>query len=192
MFRAAFATLVVMVIGSIAAAQEDSRFLGKGLSAWNQQLQATDQQDRHEAAWALAQLGRVAHGELGAAMRSADPVVRYWAVMGLGRIAPSKEYGITREIVLAPLRTTLNDKAAAPRIAAADQLARLGEVDEAMPILIAGLEDPQESVGVQAAAALVALGKQAAPARAKLEVAAENGGEYVKRLATKALASLQE
>jgi hypothetical protein len=185
-------SLIIVFSATVLASAQWPSFLGKGLPIWEKELQSRDAQERHAAAWALAQVGTPAWSELQLALRHDDPVVRYWAVLGTARVQAIKEQGITQQSVYASLRRALKDPAAAVRIEAADRIARLGFVDEALPILIASLEDPQESAGVQAAAALVALGKQAAPARAKLEVAAEKGGEYVKRLATKALAQLQE
>jgi len=186
-----WALILLLLLSKSATAQWPS-YLGKGLPTWEKNLQSRDAQERHLAAWALSQMGAKATEELRAARHHEDPVVRYWAILGIARSLAKTESPEDRKIMIDDLTQSLTDKAAAPRIAAADQLARLGRVEEALPVLIDGLEDPQESAGVQAAAALVALGKQAAPARAKLEVAAEKGGEYVKRLSTKALAQLQE
>jgi hypothetical protein len=187
-----YLALVALLFSYDQALAQWPSFLGKGLPAWEKQLQSRDAKDRHEAAWAIAQLEGKASEELRAARQHEDPVVRYWAILGLGRSVLKSDSAEQKQIVADQLKQSLTDKAAAPRIAAAAQLARLGHVEEALPVLVAALEDPQDSAGQQAAAALVALGKQAAPARAKLEVAAKTGGEYVKRLATKALAQLQE
>ncbi|WP_254512737.1 HEAT repeat domain-containing protein [Anatilimnocola floriformis] len=164
--------------------------LGKTADDWHLRLAMGDGQDRHLAAWALAQSGKSADRWLLHQTHHPDPVVRYWLIQGLGRNAANEKTKDGREPYLKVLRKLLTDESPAPRLAAADQLARLGAVDEAMPVLIAGLDEPQDSAGMQAAATLAALGKQAAPAQAKLQTAAANGGEYVKRLANRALQNL--
>jgi HEAT repeat protein len=174
-------------------AQSPAEFLGKDLPTWQQQLAGGDTAARHEAAWALAQLGTPARAELLSAANHQDEVVRYWAVHGLGKVLKATGADdADREQVNQQLRKLLQDKAAAPRLAAADVLAHHGSLSVAMPVLIAGLGDPQDSAGVQAASTLRSLGKQAAPARDKLEQVQKTGGEYVKRLATQTLQLLQE
>ena len=52
------------------------------------------------------------------------------------------------------LQPLLTDKSAAPRIAGAQGLALVGQADKALPILVAAMDDPQDSARIQAAAAL--------------------------------------
>jgi hypothetical protein len=182
---------IVLAFSAAHAFAQSSTVLGKHADDWQLLLQQENAQDRHLAAWALSQCGPAADHVLLKQLQHPDPVVRYWLIQGIGRNAKVTAANV-RQPYLNALQTALNDKSPAPRIAAAEQLARLGAVDAALPVLTAGLNDPQESAGIQAAAALVALGKQAAPARAKLQAAATNGGEYVKRLATRALKNLEE
>lgn len=194
-----FTLLFLIATANVGVSQE---FLGKDLATWQEQLRSADAQDRHLAAWAIAQAGTFsAVDEMRTAI--ADPVVAYWRIQGFGRIAG--ELGDKHPPDLAFfLYHSLRDEAPATRIAAADQLARLSMqrdlkpdlakryLDEALPILIAALDEPQESAAMQAAAALAALGKKAEPARAKLQQAEKNGGEYVKRLSARALANLDQ
>ncbi len=169
---------------------QEPLFLGKTAGDWQLRLSLGDDQDRHHAAWALSQGGPAADRYLFAMITHPDPVVRYWMIQGLGRNAADETAGATRLFYLKQLKQALNDKSPAPRIAAADHLAQLGALDQALPVLIAALDEPQESAAMQAAAALAALGKRAEPGREKLKLAAEKGGEYVKRLATRALQNL--
>lgn len=169
---------------------QEPLFLGRTASDWQVRLSLGDDQDRHQAAWALSQIGKSADQYLLSMSQHPDPVVRYWMIQGLGRKLARATADSQKQIYRQPLTKALSDKSAAPRIAAADQLAQQGELDAALPVLITALDEPQESAAMQAAAALAALGKQAEPARGKLKLAAENGGEYVKRLATRALQNL--
>jgi HEAT repeat protein len=178
-----------LLISSSILAQEPRTFLGKDLPTWREQLRSADAQDRHEAAWALAQLGGPALESLQQALTHEDAVVRYWAIHGLGHRPLRPDPGKAR---LRWFRSALADPAPAVRIEAAAQLALHDELDEALPVLIAALDEPQESAAMQAAAALAALGKKAGPARAKLTLAEKNGGEYVKRLSARALANLDQ
>lgn len=182
--------ILLTLVAVPAIAQET--FLSRTADDWQLRLAMGDDQDRQQAAWALSQCGKSADRWLLTQRQHPDPVVRYWLLQGIGRNAASERTEVVRKTYLHSLQNSLTDKAAAPRIAAAEQLAHLGKLDEALPVLTAGLDDPQESAAIQAAAALAGLGKQAAPARAKLQAAAENGGEYVKRLATRALKNIEE
>jgi len=188
---AGFLFAIVLSLFTAHSFAQAPTVLGKTVDRWEKQL-AADDQDRHLAAWAIAHSGPSAHEALLAHQQHADPVVRFWIIQGIGRNAAEKKPGAPRQKYLSALRRALQDRADAPRIAAAAQLARLGNVDEALPILTAALDDPQDPAGIQAAAALATLGRQAAPARAKLQNAAANGSEYVKRLATRALKNIEE
>jgi HEAT repeat protein len=184
---------LLLSFASLGHAQSPAKFLGKDLPTWQQQLASGAPAVRHEAAWALAQLGTPARAELLSAANHQDQVVRYWAVHGLGKVLQAAGADAAdREQVNQQLRKLLQDEAAAPRLAAAAVLAHHGSLSVAMPVLIAGLGDPQDSAGVQAASTLRSLGKQAAPARDKLEQVQKTGGEYVKRLATQTLQLLQD
>lgn len=191
------AVALVVSLASLCQAQvaneSTARFLGKDLATWKRQLASDEASSRHEAAWALAQMGTTARWELLVTAKHPDQVVRFWSAQGLEKLLRAADGDdADKHLVHKQLLALLQDKAAAPRLAAADVLARNGSLAAAMPVLIAGLSDPQESVGIQAATTLRALGKQAAPARAKLEQAQEQGEEYVKRLATQSLQQLKD
>jgi HEAT repeat protein len=191
MWKFGVSALLFLTYSTTTYSQEPL-FLGKTAADWQLRLSLGDDQDRHQAAWALSQCGKAADRSLLSMSEHTDPVVRFWMIQGLGRNLANETADAQKQAYLKHLKQALRDKSPAPRIAAADHLARLGALDEALPVLIAALDEPQESAAMQAAAALAALGKQAEPAREKLKVAAEKGGEYVKRLATRALQNLEQ
>ncbi len=105
------------------------------------------------------------------ALSDADAAVRYWGATGLNAL------GSAARPAAQALRKALRDESAAVRIAAAEALARLGYDNEALPVLIAAVEDPDGYTAVHAAASLVSIGKKARPAVPALEKAAARGGE---------------
>jgi HEAT repeat protein len=103
----------------------------------------------------------------------------------------SGEKGGGQTAAVNTLMPLLEDKAAAPRIAAAQALGALGKSDQALPVLVAAMNDPQESVRIQAVAALEKLGPAARPAVETLRTATSDSSEYVKRISARALSSLE-
>jgi len=75
----------------------------------------------------------------------ADPAVRYWAVIGLEAIGPE---AVKAD---AQLRALLQDPSPDVRLAAAGLLARLGQIEPALPVLAAGLDDSRQAVVLFAA-----------------------------------------
>lgn len=199
----AIAVLLTVAFLSVPAFAQPTSFLGKTAEQWQAQLQSDDRQDRHAAAWALAQLGDVAMAQ---AMleRNTDPVVSYWAVQGFGKASQGQLNSRERRDLIGRIHHLTLSQQPAVRIAAAEQLAAIGShpdvsaelsqvcLNAALPVLIKALDEPQDSAAAQAAAALVGLGKKAAPARSKLQQARETGSEYVKRHAIAALKNLEE
>jgi HEAT repeat protein len=125
-------------------------------------------------------------------LNDSDPSVRYWGIQGLGSFAGrlAKRDGGQMAVVNA-LTPLLDDKSPAPRISAAQALGELGQSDKALPILVAAMSDPQESVRIQAVAALEKLGPAARPAQSTLQAATSDSSEYVKRISQRALARLE-
>jgi HEAT repeat protein len=163
-------------------------------------LNSSTQTERTYAAWAIGQIAteragspndQVYFAELVKLIHDNDPTVRYWGVLGLAGYAnklPAKDGGKTAVAnAVAPL---LEDKAAAPRIAAAQTLGMIGQPDKALPVLVAAMSDPQDSVRIQAATALEKLGNSARPAIATLEKGTADSSEYVKRISERSLQSL--
>jgi HEAT repeat protein len=89
------------------------------------------------------------------------------------------------------LTPLLDDKAAAPRLAAAAAIGQLGQAGKALPVLVAAMKDPQDATRIQAVAALELLGAAARPAEPTLRAATTDSSEYVKRISARALEKLQ-
>jgi len=173
-----------------AAAAQPPAFLGRSASQYELELKSGLPQTRHLAAWSLAQMGSPARDALNAALAHDDPTVRYWAVHGLSRIALSSPVDAPlRQSLAAALAPLLDDKSAAPRLAAAETLARLGRREEALPVLVQALADPQEATRIAAIESLARLGPLAAPAKQQIAAATSDPSEYVKRIAARWLAA---
>ena len=196
-FLSVSAPLLVFI--SAVARGEDS-FVGRTPKEWSEQLSSSKGQGRIEAAWAIAQIaGRGAldaqdttfEGTLKRLIEDREASVRYWGVQGLAMYARRVgEKAGGRAVVIQSLQTLLNDKSPAPRIAAAESLGLLGQADKGLPVLVAAMDDPQESVRIQAVAALEKLGPAARPAMGTLEKATSDSSEYVKRISERALTAL--
>jgi HEAT repeat protein len=152
------------------------------------------------AAWALANLaGREPGGpddneqfsDLVKLIHDSDASVRYWGAIGLTNFGQRLKAGDGgRSGVINALQPLLEDKSAAPRIAAAAGLGKLGQADKVLPILVAAMSDPQDATRIQAVAAIESLGAAAAPAEATLTAAQTDASEYVKRISARALEKL--
>jgi HEAT repeat protein len=182
----------------VARAQET--FLGRSADEWSEALTSSQEQKRVHAAWAISQLASQAVGgpndqvhfaELVKLVSDSDPTVRYWGVMGLASYAQRLGKGDGGQTAVAnTLEPLLDDKAAAPRIAAAQTLGTLGQAEKALPALVSAMSDPHESVRIQAVAALEKLGPAARPAEATLRRATSDSSEYVKRISERAILQL--
>ncbi len=191
---------IVACLGLLIQTSTADDFLGRSLDQWSEMLSSSQSNERSYAAWAIGKLAEQSAGkpndqvyfaELVKLIHDNDATVRYWGVLGLAGYAkklPATDGGQTAVTnTLAPL---LEDKAAAPRIATAQTLGVLGQADKALPVIVAAMSDPQDSVRIQAASALEALGPAARPAIATLEKATSDSSEYVKRISTRSLQSL--
>ena len=78
-----------------------------------------------------------------------------------------------------------------PRLAAAQALGVLGRADRALPVLIAAMNDPQESVRIQAVAGLESIGAADMVTMQTLRAARNDTSEYVKRISERSLEKLQ-
>ena len=117
-----------------------------------------------------------------------DEAVRYWAASALGDLAGADGAGDA-----VPALRALLTGGRGERLAAAYALTALGHGGEGLPVLTAGLADPQPrgAAGIAAADFLIRLGPAAAPAEPELTRALESENGYVKRLAPRALAGLR-
>ena len=101
--------------------------------------------------------------ELGIALSKPDPAIRYWAAVGLAALG---ENARPAEKVLFE---ALNDRSPCVRIAAAEALSNLGNVEEAIHVLEEGLTDEDPHVKMLAVETLVVLGDKAKPAAPQIE-----------------------
>lgn len=100
--------------------------------------------------------------------------MRYWAAMALGAMGKSSEPTVQSALVAA-----LDDSHPAVRIEAANALARTGDVDQALPVLVRELESDSDDVVLHAARAIELQGKAAAGAAGAMKAArerADHGG----------------
>jgi HEAT repeat protein len=197
--RVAAAVVLILTSFSIERAAAQSQFLGRTTDEWRERVGSDQPHVRAEAAWALSQYAAVNPRRnesfrlilLDNLVFHEDATVRYWIIQGLERLALSKEsQEATRRAIQTSLRTSLSDKALAPRIASAQALGLLGDADTALPVLIEAMNHPQDAVRIQAVAALEKLGEAARPAEATLRAATSDPSEYVKRISTRALQKL--
>lgn len=133
----------------------------------------------------LADFGPEKADELIALADHNDPAVRYWVAVGLLR---------TDNRTAASIRTLekmLTDEAPNVRIDAANALARFGQVDKALPVLIAALKHENEYVQLAAINHLDHLDEQARPALEAMKAAKKSRGN-VSSVAQKAVADLEE
>jgi hypothetical protein len=196
---AALAT-VLMALATRSTLADEARFLGRTRLEWVSTLEASGRRERTHAAWAISQFAveqvkptdaMLWLNELCLLTESDSPSVRYWGVVGIGQYLRKVEAEHpTHETALVALSAALKDRAVSPRLAAAEALALSGRTNQTLPILVAGMSDPQEAVRIQAVTALANLGSAAAPARDTLQAAASDQSEYVKRIANRALSRL--
>ena len=113
------------------------------------------------------------------AVEDADPVVRYWAAMGIGNLAASA----------APLmEKAVHDAAPCVRIAAARALLAMGKPEHALPVLQAELQGEHQWARLRAAIVLDEAGGAARPLIPDLQRCLEGQpNKYITRVANRAL-----
>lgn len=129
--------------------------------------------------------GESATPKLLAWSRDPEPAIRYWAVLGLQqRESTGKDVELFRKLA--------RDESPLVQIAAADQLGKLGQPAEGLPILVAHLKHDNFAVALHAALALDSWGEAARPAIDALQAAnrAQRGNDYVVRVSAHALEQL--
>lgn len=195
-----FAIVLPLAAGDVRG--EEPRFLGRTRREWVATYESGGRRERSHAAWAISNFAVEQVGptnttlwlnELCLLAESESPPVRYWGVLGLGRLLPKlEENSAARETAVAAIQSAMKDKSDGPRLAAAEALGRAGRVDAALPVLVAAMSSPQEAARIQAASALANLGSAARPALATLQAATTDPSEYVKRISTRAVAALEK
>lgn len=119
-----------------------------------------------------------------------DAVVRYWAAIGIGNLAPQASSEADRMI------EALDDESPSVRIAAARALARMNRTDAALPILVRELADGPQWVRLAAAIVLDEIDEAARPALETMRQALTPrkdllwNGKYTVRVINRALNEL--
>jgi HEAT repeat protein len=197
-FLLAAACVTLITIG--IASGDEPQFLGRTREQWAEQLESGQRRQRSHAAWAIqefaaTQVNSENHliwlNELLLLSESNSPSVRYWGTVGLGRFISKQEpASALRSKAPVALSRLLKDLSPAVRIAAADALLLAPDKAAALAVLVESLSHPQDAVRIQAITALERWGEAARPAVASLRKATADSSEYVKRIATRALAKL--
>jgi HEAT repeat protein len=191
--------LVLSIAIPARGADPTAAFLGRTSGEWLARLESDQPAARAEAAWATAQLIERnptflsqpdMQSALIAMISKEDAAIRFWGIHGLNHAAKAGPSEAIRQSARDNLRRALVDKSPAPRIAAAEGLALLGDADAAIPVLIEAMVHPQDAVRIQAVAAFEKLGEAARPVEKTLRAATGDSSEYVKRIATRALQKL--
>lgn len=179
----------------------EPQMLGRTRQQWLAEMDVSISRRRRTlAAWSLAELAVQQAGsaesmiwlnELLLLCEDESSSIRFWGLTGVQRFAlklPADH--ISRPTVIKVFGDGMNDPSIANRLAAAEGLASLEELDLALPLLTGALASEQESVRIQAISALERLGETARPAQRALQAAANDSSEYVKRISARALAKL--
>ncbi|MFP6764972.1 MAG: HEAT repeat domain-containing protein, partial [Planctomycetaceae bacterium] len=130
-------------------------------------------------------------------LNAADATVRYWGCIGLGNVA-NQIPPANRDGAVSGLRICLKDESENVRIAAARSLCHLDYADEALPVLVAVLDDGSQWARVHAANVLDEINEQARPVIAAMQrnKAYRKGlvadGKYTVRVLNHALNELLE
>ncbi len=192
---------IVLPLTTLNLRGEEPQYLGRTRQEWVAAYESGGRRERTHAAWAISNFAVEQVGptnttlwlnELCLLAESESPPVRYWGVLGLGRLLSKLEADPTaRETALAALGAAMKDKSDGPRLAAAEALGRAGRVDTALPVLVAAMSSPQEAARIQAITALANLGSAARPALTTVQAATTDPSEYVKRISTRTVAALE-
>ena len=134
---------------------------------------------------AMASAGVYALPSMIQSMQHSDAAVRYWGATGVGNV------GKTAVNARQPMIDALKDKSPSVRIAAARALAKLGDLESALPVLEMELQSEHQWGRLAAAIVLDEMGDQARPAIPALKKALVNQpNKYIVRVANRTLNEL--
>ncbi len=134
---------------------------------------------------AMASAGVYALPSMIQSMQHPDAAVRYWGATGVGNV------GKTAVNARQPMIDALKDKSPSVRIAAARALAKLGDLEYALPVLEEELQSEHQWGRLAAAIVLDEMDDQARPAIPALKKALVNQpNKYIVRVANRALNEL--
>ena len=121
-------------------------------------------------------------------LEDANPVVRYWATVGLHA---SCRFPVDMAFARPAMQTKLEDQSMIVRIAAAHALWEWGQEKDALPVLVAALKHPTDKVRLFAITALEKIGEKARPALAQIKATTQDRDDYVTRVAKTVAARLE-
>jgi HEAT repeat protein len=121
-------------------------------------------------------------GGLTLAVNHEHPAVRWWAATGLGNAGDTS--------VIAKLNPLLDDPYHGVRVAAAQSLCQLGDVETGLPVLEAGIDHENTFVGMYAIRAIELLGEKARPAESTIRRAEQGRSDEIRRIAKRLSAKL--
>ena len=154
---------------------------GRSLSAWSSELPSPSPVIRRRAVLSIGAFGRIAVPVLTETLANEDEVVRYWAASELG------DLGDVAMPALVSLRKVHGEKSICLRIAAAYALCRIGQVEEGLPTLLAGLRHDTRGVWNSSADFLARIGPPAKAAIPTLEEEAKRGADHIADICNEAL-----
>jgi uncharacterized sulfatase len=140
---------------------------------------------------AAASEGMAALPQLLKALVDEDDAIRYWGATGVGNLGPA-----AKESALTAIHKRLTDPSSAVRTAAARALCRMGEPQDALPVLIHELTTGSQWERLHAANALDEIDEQARPvidqmaAGLKYQKGFNSNGKYRVRVTNRALNEL--
>jgi len=132
-------------LGIVEERELYERANGRSLWAVGQEL------DNYERILETANLqlqGEAAVPELKARSVDADPLVRYWAVLGLAVVTQTAKSEVV-EGILPSLKEALADQSIDVRLLASEGLFNLGYYEEALPVVVAEMAHPNTDVQVR-------------------------------------------
>ena len=138
-------------LGILEEAEVQKRAQGKG-SHW-EVGQSLNNYERILETANLQLKGSRAIGELTARSKDADPVVRFWGVLGLAVITQTVDLKTVSSIVPS-LKSALQDNSVSVRLSAAEGLCNLGHYADAVSVLSNALADPLPSAQIRSACIL--------------------------------------
>lgn len=181
---AAAVTLTVtwLTVEPVKTAEKSPEFVaGRSLAEWTVELNAPHVVARRRAVLSLGAFGPTAIPALTKALSHEDAAVRYWAASELGDLDEASASAVE------PLRRLAREKSIGLRIAAGYALCRIGQVDEGLPLLIAGLRHSERGVWNSTGDFLARIGPKAHGAIPELEQAAQRSGDHIADICNEAL-----
>ena len=159
---------------------------GSRFEIMNGELSDKNQVQRLVSIATKASQGNPALGELISAITDNDPVIRYWALTGIGNI------GVAEDEVLELSKKAMKDESPNVRIAAARAVALLGDTDSALEVLRKELRSEHQWGRLAAAIVIDEMGEPGRKVVKDLKevLSTRQPNKYILRVANRALNDL--